>query len=313
MGAKCLRRFGLMPAEMRDSSMIGLVAVEMCNSSIFGLIAVEMCNSDIFGLMVAEICNSGTIGLMVVEICNSGTIGLMAVEMCKLGIFGLMVAEICNFGMIGLMVAEICNSGAIGLMVAEIFNSGTIGLMVAEISKSGTIRLMAVKICNSDTIGLMGWGLAIRITWLWPTRVLRARVLAHVICTCTNLHLSLGLTRQPIRADMVDSRCRSAFIDIVGSQAEFSLCLGHANSQMSSSGSSNVMVVPSASSEGTQSKGSEASVSGSLYSGISSPVDAKSLRDLEVMKSCHDVDSVTKEESLGSIWECYSILEEYAL
>ncbi|RWW54056.1 hypothetical protein BHE74_00039403 [Ensete ventricosum] len=293
-----------MPIEMRDSSMIGLVAVEMCNSSIFGLIAVEMCNSDIFGLMVAE---------MVVKICNSGTIGLMAVEMCNLGIFGLMVAEICNFGMIELMVLEICNSGAIGLMVAEIFNSGTIGLMVAEISNSGTNGLMAVKICNSGTIGLMGWGLAIRITWLWPTRVLRARVLAHVICTCTDLHLSLGLTRQPIRADMVDSRCRSAFIDIVGSQAEFSLCLGHANSQMSSSGSSNVMVVPSASSEGTQSKGSEASVSGSLYSGISSPVDAKSLRDLEVMKSCHDVDSVTKEESLGSIWECYSILEEYAL
>ncbi|RZS22369.1 hypothetical protein BHM03_00055138 [Ensete ventricosum] len=31
------------------------------------------------------------------------------------------------------------------------------------------------------------------------------------------------------------------------------------------------------------------------------------------MKSCHDVVSVINEETLGSIWECYSIPEEYAL
>ncbi|RZR84298.1 hypothetical protein BHM03_00011085 [Ensete ventricosum] len=42
-------------------------------------------------------------------------------------------------------------------------------------------------------------------------------------------------------------------------------------------------------------------------------VDAKSLRDLEVMKSCHDITSVITEESLRSIQECYSIPEEYAL
>ncbi|RZS13044.1 hypothetical protein BHM03_00044569 [Ensete ventricosum] len=31
------------------------------------------------------------------------------------------------------------------------------------------------------------------------------------------------------------------------------------------------------------------------------------------MKSCHDVDSVINEESLGSIGECYSIQKEYVL
>ncbi|RWV86393.1 hypothetical protein GW17_00051714 [Ensete ventricosum] len=31
------------------------------------------------------------------------------------------------------------------------------------------------------------------------------------------------------------------------------------------------------------------------------------------MKSCHDVVTVINEETLGSIWECYSIPEEYAL
>ncbi|RRT57148.1 hypothetical protein B296_00030188 [Ensete ventricosum] len=44
-----------------------------------------------------------------------------------------------------------------------------------------------------------------------------------------------------------------------------------------------------------------------------SPVDAKSLRDLDVMKSCHDVASVMTKESLELIWERYSILEEYVL
>ncbi|RRT80532.1 hypothetical protein B296_00017033 [Ensete ventricosum] len=44
-----------------------------------------------------------------------------------------------------------------------------------------------------------------------------------------------------------------------------------------------------------------------------SPVDAKSLRDLEVMKSCHDVTWVVIEESFGLIRERYSIPEEYVL
>ncbi|RZR72496.1 hypothetical protein BHM03_00014086 [Ensete ventricosum] len=44
-----------------------------------------------------------------------------------------------------------------------------------------------------------------------------------------------------------------------------------------------------------------------------SPVDAKSLRDLEVMKSYYDIASIITEESLRLIRERYSILEEYAL
>ncbi|RRT78334.1 hypothetical protein B296_00001271 [Ensete ventricosum] len=44
-----------------------------------------------------------------------------------------------------------------------------------------------------------------------------------------------------------------------------------------------------------------------------SPVDAKSLRDLKVMKSYHDIASIVTEESLGLIQARYSIPKEYAL
>ncbi|RWW84737.1 hypothetical protein BHE74_00006636 [Ensete ventricosum] len=82
---------------------------------------------------------------------------------------------------------------------------------------------------------------------------------------------------------------------------------------MSSSGSSSVRVVPFVNLEGTKSKGQETSVSESSHSGIPSPEDARSRRDLEVMKSCHDIASVISEEALESIRECYSIPEGYVL
>ncbi|RRT35044.1 hypothetical protein B296_00030911 [Ensete ventricosum] len=63
---------------------------------------------------------------------------------------------------------------------------------------------------------------------------------------------------------------------------------------MSSSGSSSVRVVPSASSKGTQSERPYASISGSSSSGIPIPVDAKSQKNLEIMKSCHDVETTAK-------------------
>ncbi|RWW28647.1 hypothetical protein GW17_00006865 [Ensete ventricosum] len=56
----------------------------------------------------------------------------------------------------------------------------------------------------------------------------------------------------------------------------------------------------------------EASTSGTS-SGIPSPVRAKALRDLEVVKECHDFDSAVTDGSLAAIWERYSIPEEYAL
>ncbi|RWW36318.1 hypothetical protein BHE74_00058669 [Ensete ventricosum] len=65
--------------------------------------------------------------------------------------------------------------------------------------------------------------------------------------------------------------------------------------------------------QGTRSEGPVASVSGSSSLGIPSPGDSKSLRDLKVMKSFHDVILVVSEESLGSIRERYSIPKEYAL
>ncbi|RRT39881.1 hypothetical protein B296_00056713 [Ensete ventricosum] len=80
---------------------------------------------------------------------------------------------------------------------------------------------------------------------------------------------------------------------------------------MSSSGSSSIRIVPSASSEGMRSEGQETSVSGSSHSGIPSPEDTRSRRDLEVIKSCHDITSVISEEGLESIRECYSIPEGY--
>ncbi|RZR88594.1 hypothetical protein BHM03_00016220 [Ensete ventricosum] len=82
---------------------------------------------------------------------------------------------------------------------------------------------------------------------------------------------------------------------------------------MSSSGLSSVRVVPSASLEGTKSKGRETSVSESSHSRIPSPEDARSRRDLEVMKFGHDIASVISEEALESIRECYSIPEGYVL
>ncbi|RZR72875.1 hypothetical protein BHM03_00018197 [Ensete ventricosum] len=82
---------------------------------------------------------------------------------------------------------------------------------------------------------------------------------------------------------------------------------------MSSSSSSNVRSALSTSSEGTRSGNPYSSVSGSSSPGMPSSIDAKSLRDLEVMKSCHDIASVVTEGSLRSIRERYSISEEYAL
>ncbi|RRT61305.1 hypothetical protein B296_00019932 [Ensete ventricosum] len=42
-------------------------------------------------------------------------------------------------------------------------------------------------------------------------------------------------------------------------------------------------------------------------------MDAKSLSALEVMKSCHDFDSIVTEGSLAVVRVCYSISEDYAL
>ncbi|RWW39300.1 hypothetical protein BHE74_00055383 [Ensete ventricosum] len=50
-----------------------------------------------------------------------------------------------------------------------------------------------------------------------------------------------------------------------------------------------------------------------MSSGVPSPTDTKSLRDLKVMKACHDVASIVTEGSLGLIRERYSIPKEYVM
>ncbi|RRT86062.1 hypothetical protein B296_00001395 [Ensete ventricosum] len=248
---------------------------EVRNSGTIGLIVVEVCNSGTTKLMRAEVCIPNTNGPMTTEICDSGTNGLMRVEICNLGTIGLMVAEIYS-GMNGLMKAEIHNSGTIELMVAEVCNSGTNRLMTANIRNSGTTGLIRIDIRNLGTIGLM---------------------VAEVCNSGMN-----GLMRAEI--------CNSG---TNGLMSFFPLPSSPSSGQMSSLGSSSIRVVPSTSLEGTRSEGPKANVSGSSSSGIPSPIDTKSQRDLKVMRSCHDVVLVINEKTLKSIWECYSIPEEYAM
>ncbi|RRT84645.1 hypothetical protein B296_00011508 [Ensete ventricosum] len=80
----------------------------------------------------------------------------------------------------------------------------------------------------------------------------------------------------------------------------------------SSDSSSNVGVVPFPGSGGTSPDEPEASSSGTS-SGPSSPVDAKILRDLNIMKAGHDLDTTVTEGSLVAIRERYSIPREYGL
>ncbi|RWW17954.1 hypothetical protein GW17_00018096 [Ensete ventricosum] len=266
-------------AEMRDLDMIRLVAVEICNLGAIGLMVVEIYNSDTIGLIVAGICNSGTIRLMVVEICNSGTTGLRVAEMCNSGTVGLMVAEVCNSGTIGLMVVKICNSSTIVLMVAEICNSGTVGLIVAEVCNLGTIGLMVVEICNSGTIGLI------------VAEMCNSSTIGLMVVEIYNSGANVSTWRGHVGLGDWALRLHDCGLhapDTLGFRlswfARTKIC------------TSDYRVV-----------------SGSSSSGIPSSVDAKSLKDLEVMKSCHNVVSVINEEALGSIRECYSILDEYAL
>ncbi|RRT49309.1 hypothetical protein B296_00039651 [Ensete ventricosum] len=80
----------------------------------------------------------------------------------------------------------------------------------------------------------------------------------------------------------------------------------------SSDSSSSVRVVSSPGSEETSLCDPEVGSSGAS-SGPPSPVDARVLRDLEVMKSDHDLDTTMTEGSLVVIRERYSIPIEYEL
>ncbi|RWW35456.1 hypothetical protein BHE74_00059609, partial [Ensete ventricosum] len=80
----------------------------------------------------------------------------------------------------------------------------------------------------------------------------------------------------------------------------------------SSDSSSSIRIVPSPGSGGTGLGGPEASSSGAS-SGPPSPIDMRVLRDFEVMKAGHDLDTTVTEGSLAAIREWYNILVEYEL
>ncbi|RRT35672.1 hypothetical protein B296_00046173, partial [Ensete ventricosum] len=80
----------------------------------------------------------------------------------------------------------------------------------------------------------------------------------------------------------------------------------------SSDSSSSVRVISSPGSGGVSQSDPEASSSGAS-SGPLSPVDSRALRDLEVMKADHDLDTAVTEGSLAVIRERYSIPAEYGL
>ncbi|RRT64928.1 hypothetical protein B296_00005952 [Ensete ventricosum] len=80
----------------------------------------------------------------------------------------------------------------------------------------------------------------------------------------------------------------------------------------SSDSSSSVRVISSPGSRGVSLGDPEASPSGASL-GPSLPVDARALRDLEVMKADHDLDTIVIEGSLAVIREPYNIPIEYEL
>ncbi|RWW44454.1 hypothetical protein BHE74_00049796 [Ensete ventricosum] len=209
--------------------------------------------------MVAEGCNSGTTGLMAVEGCGSGTIVLMVAKEYNSSSTRLMVAEGCNSGTTRLMVAEGCNSGMNRLMVVKGCNSGTIGLMVAEGCDSGTTGLMVAEGCNSSTTGLMA-----------AKGMPQEYMLVDHACPARGY---LGLRRlHACRFTLQTVACRtgnSGNSRLGPTSSSFAPLIPLIRSDVLS-GSSSVKVVPSASSEGTQSEGPKASVSGSLCSRIPS-------------------------------------------
>ncbi|RRT37259.1 hypothetical protein B296_00035746 [Ensete ventricosum] len=79
-----------------------------------------------------------------------------------------------------------------------------------------------------------------------------------------------------------------------------------------SDSSNSIRIIPSPGSGGTGLGEPEASSSGAS-SGPPSPVDARILRDLEVMKAGHDLDMAVTKGSLVAIMERYSIPAKYEL
>ncbi|RWW25333.1 hypothetical protein GW17_00010324 [Ensete ventricosum] len=209
-------------------------------------------------------------------------IGLTIAEGRSSGTTGLMVAEGCNSGTIGLTVVEGRSSGTTGLMVAEGYSSGTTGLMVSEGRNSGTIWLMVAEGCNSGTIGMM-------VVEGYNSGTIRLMVTEGCNSGTIGLMVAKGMHREHTLVDCTQHAKLLAFVSCMRVDSRFGLSRFGRNTV----------------------EGPETSVSGSSCSGIPSPTDARSQRDLEVMKSCHDIASTISEEALESIREYYNIPEGY--
>ncbi|RWW15984.1 hypothetical protein GW17_00020147 [Ensete ventricosum] len=158
--------------------------------------------------------------------------------------------------MTGLMLAERHVSGTIDMKMAESHVSGTIGLMLAERHVSGTIDM---KMTESHASCMIGRMMAERhISSMTRLMLLKSVHREHPPRACTDLYSGLSRVVPVVLA-----------------------VEGHGR-RMSSSGLSSVRVVPSASSEGIRSESRATSVSGLSHSGIPSPEDARSRKDLEI-------------------------------
>ncbi|RZS05619.1 hypothetical protein BHM03_00036150 [Ensete ventricosum] len=268
----------------------------------FGTIGLTMAErhvSGTIGLMIAERHVSGMIRLIMAERHVSGTIGLTMAERHVSGTIGLTMAERHVSGTIGLMMAERHVSGAIGLTMAERHVSGTIGLMMAErheIIRGHVTR--GQQTCVSRTASMHAhrsapWLVACHARgfgdgWLWS---FRANVVLYLLIHWAMMDswgsvLSLPRAYEPpfggyiiVSPTTRDLTCSLEPFLFLSRLLAVPLLLSPLllqTGRMSSSGSSSVRVVPSASSEGTQSEGRATSVLGSLHSGIPSPEDARS-------------------------------------
>ncbi|RRT74963.1 hypothetical protein B296_00020713 [Ensete ventricosum] len=212
--------------------------------------------------------------------------------------------------------------------LAEKVNSGTGAL--AWLGRS--TRAQAFWLSREGQLGHIHSGLAEKVnsstcTLASPRRSTRAHALWLLISRMTVVDLQFtwllsgamwlihvdGPCGWPTKVSLLLSSSHlifSAFSNLISSYPLQSV--SNQVGMASSGSSSDVRFVPFVRSRGTSLGNLKANTSGSS-SGVPSPIDAKSLRNLDVMKACHDIDSIVTEESLDAIQQCYSILGEYAL
>ncbi|RWW85084.1 hypothetical protein BHE74_00006270 [Ensete ventricosum] len=169
--------------------------------------------------------------------------------------------------MTGLMLAERHISGTIDMKMAESHVLGTIGLMLAERHVSGTIDM---KMAESHVLGTIGLMLAER------------HVSSTIDMKMTESHASCMIGRMMAERHILGMTRLMLLKSVHREHPPVCHTWPARTRRMSSSGLSSVRVIPSASSEGIRSESRATSVSGLSHSGIPSPEDARSRKDLEI-------------------------------